>query len=137
MELCGTTHLHHTTHQPVYERFHHYSSSTEYVNRHHSDFIRIVLSITRAIQNPRSVTSCNHTFEEDEKEEVQVLPSNMYVLARGGPAFLVDHPFLLTIHPSPYTRFPHLAVAARLVVNARTTHPPTRGVPCLSPEISY
>ena len=77
MELCGTAHLHHTTHQPVYERFHHYSSSTEYVNRHHSDFIRIVLSITRAIQNPRSVTSCNHMFEEDVKEEVQVLPSNM------------------------------------------------------------
>ena len=67
MELCGTAHLHHTTHQPVYERFHHYSSSTEYVNRHHSDFIRIVLSITRAIQNPRSVTSCNHMFEGNEK----------------------------------------------------------------------
>jgi hypothetical protein len=136
MELCGTAHLYHTTHQPVYERFHLYSSSTEYVNGHHHNFPNCPTHNT-AIQNPSSVTSCNHTFEEDEKEEVQVLPSNMYVSARGGPAFLVDHPFLLTIHPSPYTRFPHLAVAARLIVNARTTHPPTRGVPCLSPEISY
>ncbi len=107
MELCGTAHLHHTTHQPVYERFHHYSSSTEYVNRHHSDFIRIVLSITRAIQNPRSVTSCNHMFEENEKEEVQVLPSK-YVAARSGPA--------PSSPPSPR-------------LSSLTAHPPSHEIP--------